>query len=55
MIVDTAMTVLLSSAVDSVYEPLRQRARKIQQEESAHWVHAAGWARRVPTSAPCPR
>jgi 1,2-phenylacetyl-CoA epoxidase catalytic subunit len=50
LLVDTALTTLLAAAVDSPYEPLRQRARKIQQEESAHWVHAAGWARRLPSS-----
>jgi 1,2-phenylacetyl-CoA epoxidase catalytic subunit len=47
LIVDSALTTLLSSAVDCPYEPLRQRARKIQQEEAAHWVHAAGWLRRL--------
>ncbi|MGI9149150.1 MAG: Phenylacetic acid catabolic protein [Chloroflexota bacterium] len=47
LVVDTALTTLLSAATESPYEPLRQRARKIQQEESAHWVHAAGWLRRV--------
>ena len=48
LVVDSALTALLASAVESPYEPLRQRARKIQQEESAHWVHASGWARRLP-------
>lgn len=47
LVVDTAMTVLLESALDSSYEPLRQRARKIQQEEAGHWVHATGWLRRL--------
>jgi 1,2-phenylacetyl-CoA epoxidase catalytic subunit len=51
LLVDTALTTLLSAAVDSPYEPLRQRARKIQQEEAAHWVHAAGWLRRIGSSA----
>jgi 1,2-phenylacetyl-CoA epoxidase catalytic subunit len=46
LLVDGAMTTLLSAAVNSPYEPLRQRARKIQQEEAGHWVHAAGWLRR---------
>jgi 1,2-phenylacetyl-CoA epoxidase catalytic subunit len=46
-VVDTALTTLLAAAVDSPYEPLRQRARKIQQEETGHWVHAAGWVRRL--------
>jgi phenylacetate-CoA oxygenase PaaI subunit len=44
---DTALTSLLESAVDSPYEPLRQRARKIVQEEQAHRVHAEGWVRRL--------
>lgn len=44
---DTGLTTLLESAVDSPYEPLRQRARKIVQEEQAHWVHAEGWVRRL--------
>jgi phenylacetate-CoA oxygenase PaaI subunit len=47
LLVDTAMTLMLGAAVDSAYEPLRQRARKIQQEEAGHWVHAAGWLRRL--------
>jgi ring-1,2-phenylacetyl-CoA epoxidase subunit PaaC len=51
LVVDSALTTLLASAVDASYEPLRQRARKIQQEESAHWVHAAGWTRRLPAPA----
>src|SRR5919202_3839932 len=38
LIVDTALTTLLASAVDSSYEHLRQRARKILAEEGAHWV-----------------
>ncbi|MDQ6672309.1 MAG: phenylacetate-CoA oxygenase subunit PaaI [Chloroflexota bacterium] len=47
LLVDTALTTLLEAALSSPYEPLRQRARKIQQEESGHWVHAAGWLRRL--------
>ena len=46
-LVDTALTTLLEAATDSPYEPLRQRARKILQEEEAHWVHAVGWLRRL--------
>jgi len=48
-IVDTAFSVLLSAATGPGYEPLRQRARKILQEEEAHWVHARGWLRRLAT------
>jgi 1,2-phenylacetyl-CoA epoxidase catalytic subunit len=50
LVVDTALTTLLMAAVDSTYEPLRQRARKIQQEEAGHWVHGLGWLRRLPSS-----
>jgi phenylacetate-CoA oxygenase PaaI subunit len=51
LVVDTALTTLLSAASESAYEPLRQRARKIVQEEAGHWAHAAGWLRR-PQSHP---
>lgn len=47
VVVDTALTTLLASATESAYEPLRQRARKIVQEEAAHWVHGNGWLRRL--------
>jgi ring-1,2-phenylacetyl-CoA epoxidase subunit PaaC len=47
LVVDTALTTLLSAATDAPYEPLRQRARKIVQEEAGHWVHGAGWLRRL--------
>jgi phenylacetate-CoA oxygenase PaaI subunit len=47
LLVDSALTTLLDAAQDSPYEPLRQRARKILQEEAGHWVHAAGWLRRL--------
>jgi phenylacetate-CoA oxygenase PaaI subunit len=47
VVLDTAFTTLFEAAVDSKYEPLRQRARKIVQEESAHWVHGSGWLRRL--------
>ena len=47
LLVDTALTTLLGAATASTYEPLRQRARKILQEETTHWVHATGWLRRL--------
>jgi len=55
VVLDTAFTTLLNAAVQSPYEPLRQRAAKIVQEESAHWVHGSGWLRRLasqPETAP---
>src|SRR5439155_4282400 len=48
LLIDTAFTTLLSAAVSSPYEPLRQRAAKITQEEAGHWGHGAGWVRRAP-------
>jgi len=51
VLVDTALTTLLQAAVDSTYEPLRQRARKIIQEEATHWVHGTGWLRRLAGSS----
>jgi phenylacetate-CoA oxygenase PaaI subunit len=50
VVVDSALTTLLSAAMDSPYEPLRQRARKIVHEEAAHWVHGSGWLRRLGAS-----
>jgi len=52
LVVDTALTTLLLAAIESPYEPLRQRARKIQQEEAGHWVHGAGWLRRLHPTDP---
>ena len=47
VVVDSAFTVLFEAASASPYEPLGQRARKIVQEEAAHWVHGTGWLRRL--------
>jgi hypothetical protein len=47
LLVDTALTTRLEAAMDSPYEPLRQRARKIVQEEDAQWMHVEGWAPRL--------
>ncbi len=46
-LIDTALTICFEAACDSTYEPLRQRARKIVQEEQLHFVHGEGWARRL--------
>lgn len=46
-LVDTALTTFFEAARDSSYDPLRQRARKIVQEEQLHFVHAEGWMRRL--------
>ncbi len=46
-LVDTALTTFFVAAQHSSYEPLRQRARKIVQEERLHEMHAEGWVRRL--------
>src|SRR5579872_4703214 len=46
-LLDTALTTFFEAAQDSTYEPLRQRARKIAQEERIHFLHAEGWLRRL--------
>lgn len=44
---DNALTTFFAAAQQSSYEPLRQRARKVVQEEHVHAVHAEGWVRRL--------
>jgi 1,2-phenylacetyl-CoA epoxidase catalytic subunit len=46
-LVDTALTTFFEAAQNSSYEPLRQRSRKVVQEESMHAVHGEGWVRRL--------
>ncbi|MDQ2713946.1 MAG: phenylacetate-CoA oxygenase subunit PaaI [Chloroflexota bacterium] len=46
-LLDSALTTFFEAALSSTYEPLRQRARKIVQEEHIHSMHAEGWVRRL--------
>lgn len=46
-LLDTALTTFFEAAQNSSYEPLRQRARKVVQEERIHFVHGEGWVRRL--------
>jgi phenylacetate-CoA oxygenase PaaI subunit len=46
-LLDTALTTFFGAAQQSSYEPLRQRARKIVQEERLHFMHADGWVHRL--------
>ncbi len=46
-LLDTAFTTFFEAAQNSSYEPLRQRARKVIQEERIHFVHGEGWVRRL--------
>ncbi|MBE3557638.1 MAG: phenylacetate-CoA oxygenase subunit PaaI [Ktedonobacteraceae bacterium] len=44
---DNALTTFFEAAQNSSFEPLRQRARKIMQEERVHQAHGEGWLRRL--------
>ncbi len=46
-LVDTALTTFFEAAQNSSYDPLRQRARKMVQEEQLHFIHGEGWVRRL--------
>lgn len=46
-LLDTALTTFFEAAQNSSYDALRQRARKIVQEERIHFMHGEGWARRL--------
>lgn len=46
-LIDTALSTFFEAARNSTYEPLRQRSRKIVQEERIHEIHADGWVRRL--------
>lgn len=46
-LVDTALTTCFEAAQNSRYDPLRQRARKIVQEERLHQLHGEGWMRKL--------
>jgi phenylacetate-CoA oxygenase PaaI subunit len=46
-LLDSAITTFFEAAQNSNYEPLRQRARKIIQEERIHEIHGEGWVRRL--------
>lgn len=44
---DRAMTRVFEALRSSDYEPLRQRAAKILQEEWFHWQYGQGWLKRL--------
>ncbi len=46
-LLDTALTTFFEAAQNSSYEALRQRSRKIMQEEQLHFMHGEGWVRRL--------
>jgi len=46
-LLDTALTTFFEAAQNSSYDALRQRSRKVVQEERIHLMHAEGWVRRL--------
>jgi ring-1,2-phenylacetyl-CoA epoxidase subunit PaaC len=48
---DRALTLVFEAARSSRYEPLRQRAAKILQEERFHRLYGEGWLKRLATAS----
>jgi ring-1,2-phenylacetyl-CoA epoxidase subunit PaaC len=55
VLVDQALTCVLETALDSRYLPLRQRARKLIEEEQFHAIHGRGWLRQLAAEGPAVR
>ena len=55
VLVDQALTCVLETALDSTYLPLRQRARKLIEEEQFHAIHGRGWLRQLAAEGPAVR
>jgi ring-1,2-phenylacetyl-CoA epoxidase subunit PaaC len=51
VLVDRALTLIFEAARNSRYEPLRQRAAKILQEERFHRLYGEGWLKRLATAS----
>ncbi|MFQ5813934.1 MAG: Phenylacetic acid catabolic protein [Anaerolineae bacterium] len=49
---DTALTLLFEAARDSSFSPLRQRSRKLVEEERFHHIYGRDWFRRLAKAAP---
>lgn len=46
-LLDTALSVVFEFALESRFEPLRGRAKKVLLEEQVHALHGEGWVRRL--------
>jgi phenylacetate-CoA oxygenase PaaI subunit len=55
VLVDQALAAVLETALDSRYLPLRQRARKLIEEEQFHAIHGRGWLRQLAAEGPAVR
>lgn len=51
-VLDRALALVLETALDSRYLPLRQRARKIIEEEQYHAIHGQGWLAQLAAEGP---
>lgn len=51
-LVDRALTLMFEAARVSSYEPLRQRAAKILQEEHFHRMYGEGWLKHLASASP---
>ena len=49
---DQALTLVLASGLDSRYVPLRQRTRKLIEEERYHAIHGRGWFLQLAAEGP---
>lgn len=52
VLLDQALGCVLETALESRYLPLRQRARKLIEEEQFHAIHGTGWLRQLGTEGP---
>ncbi len=52
VLLDQALTLVLETAVESRYLPLRQRAGKIIEEEQYHVLHGRGWFLQLAAEGP---
>ena len=52
VLLDQALTLVLETAGESRYLPLRQRARKIIEEEQYHALHGRGWFLQLASEGP---
>jgi len=52
VLLDQALAFVIETALESRYLPLRQRARKIIEEEQYHAIHGQGWLLQLAAEGP---
>ncbi len=55
VLLDGAFGCVLESALESRFLPIRQRARKLIEEEQFHAIHGRGWLRQLAAEGPAVR